>query len=348
MAALNYIINKIKRNKMKKISLVLIMLSFGMLNGQELPGFDQQLSQLTQQLDSLITQKNLALQKNIESLNQMVKEGKITSEEAQKLKMQTAKKYADEVDYIAFKISSQIKDLTKGKLVEHKVRIINGGGEIDYTIRVIQNNRKQIKEKKKKKRTSSDWFLSFGLNNVLTRQNIADINDSPYGIGQSRFFRVGKEWKTSLTKNRGPIFFTYGIDFTWNTLKPNENKYHLVTNDELILDTYPKNLRYSKLRTKWLRAPIGIEWDIPSNKSKYLKLKAGAFARINLSTKQKLKVEGEKKIVEKSAFDVNGFNYGVFGEIGGRSWSLSMDYDALSFFKSKDWRHFMLGLKWNL
>ncbi len=333
---------------MKKIILLFILGSFGFLKAQEPANFDQELLSLTHQLDSLISQKNFALEKNLQSLNKMVKEGKITSEEAQKIKIETAKKYADEVDYLAFKITSQIKDLTKGKTIEHRVRIINGGGEINYTIRVIQNNRKHNKEKKKKKRTSSDWFIAFGINNVLTEGNIADINQSPYGIGQSRFFRIGKEWKTSFTKNKGPLFFTYGIDYTWNTLKPNENKYHVVTNTGLVLSTYPENLSYSKFRTKSLRAPVGFEWDLPSSNSHYLKLKAGGFARINLVTKQKLKVEGGKKYVEKSGFDVNGFNYGFYGEIGGNSWSLSLDYDALPFFKSKDWRHFMLGLKWNL
>jgi len=333
---------------MKKILLFVLLISISGLQAQEKKSFDEQLLELTHQLDSIIQQKNIALQKNIEKLNQMLKEKKINEEEARKLKMDTAKKYADEVDYIAFKVTSRIKDLAKGRVIEHNVIIKNTGGEIDYTIRVIQNNRKNTKEKKKKQRTSADWFIAFGINNVLTDGNVADINDSPYGIGQSRFFRFGKEWRTSLSKNQGPFYFTYGLDFTWNTLKPTNNKYHVVTNDQLLLETYPENLKYSKLRTKWLRAPIGFEWHIPSNHSKYVKLRAGGFARINLASKQKLKVEGERKIVHKSGFDVNGFNYGVYGEIGGGTWTLSLDYDALPFFKSQDWKHFMLGLKWNL
>jgi hypothetical protein len=332
---------------MKKILIGIFFLGFIGVSAQEY-NFDQQLNLLTNQLDSLITQKNKLLRQNIDSLTQLVREQKISAEKANEIKTEIAKKYADEIDYAAFRITSKIKDLAKGKTIEHKVVIKNPEGEIGYTIRVIQNNRKKTKEIKKKKRTSSDWFIAFGINNVLVDGDIENINDSPYGIGNSRFFRIGKEWKTSFTKEKGPFYFTYGLDYTWNTLKPDNNKYHVVINDQLYLDTYPETLKYSKLRTKWLRAPVGIEWHIPGNSSRYLKIKAGGFARVNMTTKQKLKVEGDKKIVNKSGFDVNGFNYGFFGEIGGHSWTIMMEYDGLSFFKSRDWKHFMLGLKWNL
>ncbi len=333
---------------MKKIVFFIFLLGTGMIQAQEKNDFDRQLVSLTQQLDSLVRAKNSQLKSALDSINQKAKQGEISPETAAILKKQQAKKYADEVDYLAFKITSQIKDLSKGKSVEHKIVIKNTGGEIDYTIRIIQNNRKKTHEKKRAKRTSSDWFIAFGLNNVLVDGKAENINDSPYGIGQSRFFRIGKEWRTSLTQKPGSFFLTYGLDFTWNTLKPTNNKYHVVVNDVLYLDTYPESLKYSKLRTKWLRAPLGLEWHIPGNKSNYLTLKAGGFARINIVSKQKLKVEGEKKIVDKSGYDINGFNYGMFGEIGGRSWTLTAEYDALSFFHSKDWRHFMLGLKWRL
>ncbi len=335
---------------MKKIVLLLILSLNLSLQSQTPNNFDGKIDLLTKQIDSIVNQKNKELKLAFEKINQDVKDKKISKEEAESRKKELAKQYADDLDYLVFKLTSQMKDVVKNDAVVRKIIYKKGDKEFSYTFRVIKNNKKKKNIKKHKKRTYGKWFISFGMNNVIAGKGLEAINNSPYGLWQSRNFSFGKEWKTSFSKKPGPLYFTYGINYSWETFKPMNNKYHVVRNDSLFLETYSEDLKYSKLRAKWFSFPIGLEIHIPKARHRYLKIKTGTYVKINVSTKQKLKLAGgsHEKIIDKANYNVNNFNYGLFGEIGGKNWSVFTKYDMIDFFKTKDWKHFSLGLKFEL
>ena len=335
---------------MKKIILLFgLMISLG-IKAQDNQDFDQKMNVITQRLDSIIKQKNNELKSAFKKIDKAVEEHQISKDEAEKKKKEIAKKYADDLDYIVFKLTSQIKDVVKRDAVVHKVILKQGNKEFSYTLRVFKNKEKKKSIKKHKKRTYGKWFISFGTNNILSDNKPENINDSPYGLWQSRYFSFGKEWKTSFSKKPGPIYFTYGLTYSWNTLKPMDNKYHMMRNDSIFLETYPNELSYSKLRTKWLTIPVGLELHLPNTRHGFLKIKAGGYAKFNVVSKQKLKLTSgnHKKIVDKGSYNINNFNYGFFGEVGGKNWSVVANYDLIHFFKTKNWNHFTLGLKLEL
>ena len=331
----------------KTILLIGLIISFS-LKAQDKQNFDKKMNLIIQRLDSIVKQKNNELKLAFQKIDKEVKKQIINKDEAEKKKKEIAKKYADDLDYIVFKLTSQIKNVVKNNDVVKKIIYKDNSREISYTLRVLKNNTKKRKNKKKRKKTYSEFNISFGINNIIANNNPNYINDSPYGIWQSRYFSFGNEWKTSITRNNTFLYFTYGFNLSWNTVKPKNNKYHIVNNDQIQLINYPDKLEYSKLRTRWLQIPIGLELHIPNSKYGYIKLKAGGYAKINIVTKQKLKLTNGKKIIDKQNYNINNFNYGILGEIGGTDWSLIINYDLLNFFKSKNWKHFSLGLKLEL
>ena len=333
---------------MKKIILLFgLMISLG-IKAQDNQDLDTKIEEITQRIDSFVQAKNTELKQAIEQINNQLKEQKISKEDAESKKEELAKKYAEDIDYAIFKLTSQIKDVAQRKEVVRKVVIKNNDKELTYTIRLLKNKHKNKKYTKHIKRTESEWNINFGLNNVLSGNNLENINDSPYAIAHSRYFSFGIEWKTSLSKNKNSPYFTYGANLVWNTFKPKNEVIHRVVNDELVFQPLP--LKYSKLRTRWLQVPVGFEIHLPNKNFGYLKLKAGGYAKINIVSKQKYQysVNNKDEVVEKGNFNINHFNYGWFTEVGGTDWSIILNYDLLNFYQSKNWKHFSLGLKLEL
>jgi len=312
--------------------------------------FDQQLRLLTKQIDSVVLAKNQALQKTIDSINYKVSQKKYTLSEGELLKKEAVKQYADDVDFYIFKKTSALKKWTINQEIVNEVTV-NKHKTIQYTIRVISQKNRNKQEKSYNRRSYSRFVLGFGFNNILTNKQFNSLNESPYGLWQSRFLELGVHHKTALSPKSRFVYFTYGASLVWNTLKPTHNKTHVIINDTVQLVDFGQDLSTNKLRNVWLKVPIGMEFHIATSKYNHLKFAIGAYAKLRIKTKQKLIFEEDNTdntIIQKGAFNVNGLNYGFNAAIGENDWSIYVNYDLNNLFKHHDWHQISLGLKWEM
>jgi len=335
---------------MKKLLFLLFSFSIATIYAQK-DNFDEQLKKMTQQIDSLVSIKNIDLQKDIDSINILVKNNHFSSGEAELIKKELVKQYADEVDFLIFKYTYNLKKWAKDREVVKQVKYDKEQKSIQYTIRVIEQNTKKKHEKHSFNRSYDSWYLAAGFNNIIDNKQINSLNESPYGLWQSRFLAFGFTHKTALAKKSRFAYFTYGANITWNTLKPDGDKYHKMVNDTMQIVDFGQELSTSKLRNVWLKVPVGLEFHLHTSKYNHIKLALGVYGKMRIKTKQKLAYsvdDIDNETVQKGQFNVQNFNYGLNAEIGENNWSIYVNYDLDNLFKHHNWQQISFGLKWEM
>ncbi len=329
----------------KYVLLIWILLLTGNLSAQN--ELNYKLLKINKKIDSVLRQKSQQFEAELQRIDQQLQHKKITPEEAETEKKRLAKQYAEDLDYAIYKLTSDLKKISKGTHVTDTT--INN--RTAYKIRKIRFYRKSYYDKcpEKHKNTYAYLFLSTGLNNVISDDKINSIESSPYGYIQSRFFETGIDWKTNFVHEK--VFLVYGFSFVWNTLKPTGNRYHVLTNDTVNIIPYPYDLERSKLRHIWLRLPISLEINIPDSNHNHLSASAGIYGKFKLTTKQKLTYFANGNShdeILKNDYTIPYFAYGIKGSIGGTNWHIYADYDITPLFKKEHKHLISLGVKWRL
>ena len=327
------------------IFLIWILLIAGQLSAQE--DLNVNLLKINKKIDSIVRLKVQQFEAELQHIDQQLQNKTISSEEAVIKKKRLAKQYAEDLDYTVYKLTGDLKRVSKGAYITDS--IINN--RTAYKIRKVKLYKKSYYDtcSKTSGNTHAYLFLSVGLNNISDDNKISSIEFSPYGYMQSRFFETGIDWKTNLSRNK--TFLVYGFSFVWNTLKPTGNRYHIVNNDTVKIVTHPNDLKKSKLRHIWFKVPLGLEINLPRINKRHLSIAAGIYGKFRLTTKQKLtySVNGDDHDeVIKNGYTMPGFAYGLTGAIGGTNWIIYADYDLTPVFKNSQKHLIDLGIKWRL
>lgn len=321
---------------------------------------------LTNMKEEVVQEEKNALKIEVEKIHERLQKEEITTEEAEILKEKAAQKHA-------LNIENRIA------IIDNRIALIERNGEeksqddgsyiaVNFGNKDSKNERVfgiSIKEKNQKvvydKRTTSDAIIAFGLNNVITEGE--SLEDSDFKVGGSRFFEIGWVWNTRILNESNFLRLKYGLSFQFNGLKPTDNRFFVDTGNQTELETFPLNLKKSKLRMDNLVIPVHIEFG-PSKKIEHkdyirystrenFKFGIGGYGGINLNTRQKLKYEenGEKqKQTIKANYNTNNFVYGVSGYIGWGAGSIYAKYDLNPIFKKNEvaQRNISLGLRLDL
>ncbi|MDD7886836.1 hypothetical protein PQO00_12575 [Flavivirga sp. 57AJ16] len=348
----------------KYLALVVLCVNVQLINAQDtIPAIKNEKNiKMLRHLKTVVEKEEKEFLKiEVEAINKRLDNGKITSEEAQKLKMKAAKLAALNIENRIGIIDNKIAlferndyGLNRGGK-ETKLGVIIGGEEVLY---VRENDDKR---KKYDKRTSSDFVLAFGLNNAIVEGE--NLEDSPYKFGGSRFLELGWAWKTRVFKNSNFLRFKYGYSFQINGLKPDDNKYFVQQGNQTILQEFPENLKKSKLSITNLVFPVHFEFG-PSKKvdketyfrystRNQFKIGMGGYAGFNIGTRQKLKykLNGEQiKDKQKRGFNTSNLVYGLSGYIAFDSVALYVKYDVSPIFKDQiiDQNNISLGVRFDV
>ena len=344
----------------KHLVLLALTLSMQIIHAQDtIPTIENQKSieLLEQAKTSIQEEEKQQLKIEVEAINKKLDDKEITLQEAEKLKMDAAKKAALNID-------------NRMAIVDNKIALLKRNGE-EYDLNELENNEKQIilrigkndetdesifyfgdKEKDKPKirkydrRTSSDFVLAFGFNNAIIEGE--SLNDSPYKFGGSRFLEMGWAWKTRVFDNSNFVRLKYGVSLQINGLKPNDNTYFVQQGNQTILEPFPYELRKAKLSVSNLVFPVHFEFG-PSKKiekddymrystdSKF-KIGLGGYGGFNIGTRQKLKydIDGERtKEKQKRGFNTTNLVYGVSGYIAFDDTALYVKYDLSPIFNNQ-------------
>jgi len=316
--------------------------------------------ELQQQKSKVEQAERNKLREEIEEINERLEDGEITADEAEELKTKAAEKRALNIQNQLNIIDENIQLLKRNGMIEEgeeEVRIDDYYTSMEFLKFSINSKKKDYDSIPS--RTTSGLFVAFGLNNALIDGQ--SIDDSPYKIGGSRFFEIGYQFETMLTKS-GFARLNYGFSFQFNGLKADDNLYFVEDEDQTVLEEFPFDLDKAKLRMDNLVIPVHFEFG-PS-KVEYRKRSAhyntenfkvglGGYAGLNLNTIQKLKYEEDgknRKDKLSQSYNTSNFIYGLSGYIGYDDWALYVKYDLNTIFKDNpiEQNNISVGLRYGI
>lgn len=302
-----------------------------------------QIEQLKKSKENIIKEEKRALKKKVIAIEKQRDEGKLSEEDAQKLKEEAAVLHALNIENRIAIVDNEIallerngpeKEWFTGSSLELGLGQPYANGDRLFGIR-FNKGKKPVKYDK---RTTSDLIFAFGLNNAI--QDGISLNDSDYRFGGSRFLELGWAWKTRVFKNTNFLRFTYGLSFQFNSLRPTGNRFFVDEEGQTTLQDFEFDLDRSKLRVTNLVVPVHFEFG-PSNKwegDEYIrystrrrfKVGIGGYGGFNIGTRQKLvfREDGDRvRQKNRSDFNVNNLIYGLSSYIGWGNTSLYLKYD---------------------
>ncbi|QNJ96950.1 hypothetical protein [Constantimarinum furrinae] len=312
--------------------------------------------------EKVVTEEKEALKVEVENINAMMENGAVTSAEAENRKQLAAEKRALNIENRLAIIDNKIALLERNgeELAEEdedRVVLQIGTGDDDKSLIYIGNGNRKPKYDK---RTTSDFVLAVGFNNVLVD---GELGDDVYKLGGSRFAEIGWAWKTRVFKETNWLRVKYGFSFQFNGLKPKNNMVFVDDDGMTLLEEYPIDLEKSKFRMDNLVIPVHFEIG-PSKKIEkddyfrysthnQIKLGLGGFAGVNLGARQKLKYEVDGQDIkekQKGNFNTNTFVYGLSAYLGWRDTAVYVKYDLSPIFEnnSVEQRNISLGLRFDM
>ncbi|WP_203257495.1 hypothetical protein [Hyunsoonleella ulvae] len=326
-----------------------------------------EIQKLKASIKKVEAEEKALLKSEVEAIDARLKNGEITQEEAQNLKMEMAKKRALNIENRTAILTNKIALLERNEkgygTEEDEIVFRIGGSEDGDASFVFFGKQKDDKPKHRKydRRTKSDFVLAFGLNNAIISGQ--SLDDTPYKIGGSRFFEMGWAWKYRLFKNSNFVRFKYGVSLHINGLKPNDNQYFVKNDNQTMLEEFPESLRKSKLTITNLVFPMHFEFG-PSKKieketyfrystKRKFKIGLGGYAGFNIGTRQKLKydLDGERiKDKQKRGLNTTDLVYGLSTYVAFGDTALYLKYDLSPIFKDQivDQNNISLGVRFDM
>lgn len=357
----------------KTLVLLVLMLVTQRINAQDTiqnPKNQEKIESLKELKEKIEIEERDFLKAEVEAITLRLEKEDISSPEAEKLKMEAAKKHALNIEnrfaIVDNKISLLKRNETGYDYEGHEgtrsiIRIGSDNNTSDNFIFIGDEDDDKPKTRKYDLRTSSDFVLAFGFNNAIIDGE--SLNDSPYKFGGSRFFEMGWAWKTRVFDNSNFLRLKYGVSLQINGLKPTDNQYFVQNNNETSLEEYPINLKKSKLSISNLVFPVHLEFG-PSKKinkdtyfrystSNQFKIGLGGYAGFNAGTRQKLKYEldGERvKDKQKRGFNTTNLVYGLSGYLAFDDTALYVKYDLSPIFNNQavDQRNISIGIRFDM
>lgn len=300
------------------------------------------------------------LREEVEEINERLENNEITATEAADLKKKAAEKRA-------LNIQNQMNIIDENiALLKRNVKVVEKKGQDEQEIDKYYTSLEFLKYEEGDevdddydsipKRTYSNLFVAFGLNNALIENQ--SLDDSPYKIGGSRFFEIGYEFETVLSKN-GFFRIKYGLAFQFNGLKADDNQYFVEDGDQTVLEEFQYPVDKAKLRMDNLVFPVHFVFGpstITYDKKRahyntdHFKVGLGGYAGVNLNTIQKLKYEEngkDRKDKLSQSYNTNNFIYGLSAFIGYDNIGLYVKYDVNTIFKDNpvDQNNISVGLR---
>ncbi|MFZ0490470.1 MAG: hypothetical protein WBV11_01525 [Salegentibacter sp.] len=312
---------------------------------------------LENQKEKILEEEKGKLKAKLAGINRRLEEDEISPYEADRMRKEEAEKHALNIKNRTAILENEVA-LQERNSESGGYQAYIGLGEDGKALTFKVNGER---ERKYDKRTYSDIVLAAGFNNALADGQ--GLNDSDFKIAGSRFFEIGWSWRTRVFENSNWLRIKYGFSFTFNGLKPTNNRYFVEEGDQTVLQEYSLNLKKSKFRTDNLVFPFYFEVG-PSQKKESetsirystankFKLGLGGYAGFNIGERQKLKFEENGENVKqklKNDYNTNDAVYGLAGYVGWGGATLYARYGLNSIFRDNPVELHMvsLGLRFDI
>jgi hypothetical protein len=319
--------------------------------------FESQVKSIATKIETVTKEEKAALKLEVEAIDEKLGKGQITKAEADKEKQNLAEKRAQNIEVRVAVEQEKLNNLVQ-QTVEGKIKVIDSTKQ-SYTF-YFPAMKVKNENNKTEKRTTSQFVLAFGANNVVTNEAVAN---SDFYYWQSHFFEWGFTNNTRIFKNNNLLHLKYGFSVMYNNLKPTDNRYFVpASNGQTNLEVFPYDLADSRFKNVYLVAPLHLEFDFSRNKSangsshfnthKGVRFGIGGYGGFRIKSKQKLfySVDDDKvRIKTKGDFNANDFIYGVSTYLGYKETSLYLKYDLNPLFANNtiDQNNISLGIRFD-
>lgn len=358
---------------------MLVLFSTTLAQSQE-KTFEKEVAKIAKRIEIITKEQKDSLRATVIILDKKLDEGIISEVEANKQKQEAATYHAKRIEVLVGEQERLLQLLVQDK-TDEKIASSDEYTEDDHNTFTIgnktfkfnistndeNNEKKAIKKERSNynvsRRTTSQFVLAIGINNVLENNQLSSLNDSEYQTWRSRFYEVGWTWKTRFSKEPSQLYFKYGVSFLWNNLRLDNNQVHVKNGDLTEIQSFVNPLSESRLRHVQMNFPMHVEWDLSKNKTnKYGTLRDrrndsfrvgfGGFVDFKLGARQYLEYQDTNGIeIEEIQFDnfnMNTVNYGLSTYIGYKSTSFYVKYDLNPLFKNTETRNISMGLRFDL
>ena len=290
-------------------------------------------------IETITLEEKKALKVEVESVNDQLEQGLITSEKAADLKIKLAETSAQNIERRVAVANQDLKNLIQEK-VDGKLKENDSIKEYYFSFMSMKLKPKPIEQ-----RTSSQFVFATGFNNLISNEQAAHSDFRYWG---SHFYEWGLTFNTRIVKEHNLLHAKYGISLMYNNLRPTENRTFVVDGNQTNLAVSPIHLEDSRFRNVYLVAPVHLEFDLSGTKSKNdkkyfvthksLRLGLGGYSGVRIKSKQLLfynDVDGnDVKNKTRGNFNSSDFIYGLSTYIGYKETSLYLKYDLNPMFKS--------------
>jgi hypothetical protein len=324
--------------------------------GQANQTFEIQAKNIASNIEKITKEEKAELKKEVDAVNDELANGTITKEEAERKKEALAQVRAINIETRVAKEQEKLEILVQkqvdGQISENdstKITLIN----IGYDKNIFNN-------KSNEKRTTTQFVLAFGANNLVTDGAVAN---SDFYYWQSHFFEWGLTYNTRIFKNDNLLHLKYGFSVMYNNICPTDNRYFVPDgNNQTNLEVFPYELEDSRFKNVYLVAPLHLEFDFSGNKSKQgntsfsthkgVRFGIGGYGGFRIKSKQKMyyNIDDDKiRIKTKGNFNANDLIYGVSTYLGYKATSLYLKYDLNPLFENNviDQNNISLGVRFD-
>ena len=322
--------------------------------------FEMQVNSISTNIENITKEEKEALKNEVEAVNIQLELNKITKDEADKEKQRLAEIRAKNIEERVVleqnKLEALVQQKVDGKITESNT--INKPTKI--ILKWEKGDKDGVHKTKAEKRTTSQFVLAFGANNLVTNKAVAN---SDYYYWKSHFFEWGFTGNTRIFKNDNLLHFKYGGSVMYNNICPTDNRYFVpADNNQTNLEVFPYELECSRFKNVYLVAPLHLEFDFSGNKSKNgnsgfsthkgVRFGIGGYGGFRIKSKQKLfydQGDDKVRIKTKGNFNANDFIYGVSTYLGYKATSLYLKYDLNPLFENNpvDQNNISLGIRFD-
>jgi hypothetical protein len=345
------------RNVTIYLTLLLCLLATKIV-AQEQETFVSRAKAIAEKIDKITKDEKATLKTEVEEVNKQLESGSINKEQADRKKKELAEARATIIENKVNAAKEELKDLVQDK-VDGKVK----DDEHNYKFIFGQSSKNDsIKKRKGESRTTSQFVVAFGANNLVTDGKIAN---SDFRFLKSTFLEWGITSNYRLSKNSNLLHLKYGFSWMYNQLNATDERYFVVNGDKTELATFPTHLRTKDTYFKnvYVTIPVHLEFDFSKTKAdkdgnkifnshQGFRFGLGGYVGYNTNSKQFLSYEVDGYRInerQKGNWNVNDWNYGLSAYVGWSETSLYLKYDLNPLFKNNvvDQNNISLGLRFD-
>lgn len=335
---------------------VFVCLFASKIRAQE--SFEGKAKDIASRIENIVKEEKNELKVEVEAINEQLVQGKITNEEADEKKKALAESRAKIIEEKVAKVEDELHVLVQDK-VDGKIKNV----DTTKTKISIQFDKDFFSHKKcstGEKRTTSQFVFAFGVNNLVTDQQVAN---SDFKYWKSHFYEWGFTFNTRLLQEDNLLHFKYGMSLMYNNLRATDDRYFVKNGLQTDLVTSTVHLDESRFRNVYIMVPLHLEFDFTKKEirddvnyfrtHKSARFGIGGYAGFRVKSKQILCFDdasgNDVEQKTKGNYNVNDFNYGLSTYVGYKSTSIYLKYDLQPLFENNavDQNNISLGLRFD-